>query len=137
MDVRNCKECGKIFNYVSGPPLCPACMKELDKKFEKVKAYIYDHPGAGVQEVSEANDVTTGQIRTWIRQERLAFSDDSPIGIECEKCGAIIKTGRYCNACKNTMAKNLGEVYRKPVPQEKKKDPKENARMRFLDWDKK
>ncbi|ROR21955.1 flagellar operon protein (TIGR03826 family) [Mobilisporobacter senegalensis] len=132
MDVRNCKDCGKIFNYVSGPPLCPSCLKELDKKFEKVKEYIYDHPGAGVQEVSDANDVTTAQIKIWIRQERLTFADDSPIGIDCEICGAIIKTGRYCNMCKSKMVNNLGDVYKKPIP-ERKKDPRENPKMRFLD----
>lgn len=134
MDVRNCKECGKIFNYVSGPPLCPSCMKELDKKFEKVKDYIYDHPGAGVQEVSDENKVTTAQIKIWIRQERLTFSEDSPIGIDCESCGATIKTGRYCNACKSKMANNLGDVYKKPEPEPKKKDSKENPKMRFIDW---
>lgn len=133
MDVRNCKECGKIFNYLSGPPLCPACMRELDKKFEKVKEYIYDHPGAGVQEVSDENGVTTAQIRTWIRQERLAFAEDSPIGIECENCGAIIKTGRFCKLCKDKMANNFNNVYKKPMAEPKKKDSRENGRMRFLD----
>lgn len=133
MDVRNCRDCGKIFNYVSGPPLCPACLKELDKKFEKVKEYIYDHPGAGVQEVSDENDVTVAQIKIWIRQERLTFADDSPIGIDCEICGATIKTGRYCNACKNKMVNNLGDVYKQPKPEPRKKDPKENPKMRFLD----
>lgn len=134
MDVRNCKDCGKIFNYVSGPPLCPACLKELDKKFEKVKEYIYDHPGAGVQEVSDENNVTTAQIKIWIRQERLTFAEDSPIGIDCEICGATIKTGRYCNACKSQIANNLGGVYKKTIQEPKKKDPRENPKMRFLDW---
>ena len=32
MDVRNCKKCGKLFNF-TGEPLCPACAKELESKF--------------------------------------------------------------------------------------------------------
>ena len=32
MDVRNCKNCGKLFQYV-GKPLCPACNKKLEDKF--------------------------------------------------------------------------------------------------------
>ena len=131
MDVRNCRECGKIFNYLSGPPLCPSCIKNLDKKFEQVKEYIYDHPGAGIQEVSEENDVSVSQIKQWIRQERLTFADDSPIGLDCESCGVTIKTGRFCNACKNKMANNLGEVYKKPEI-EIKKAVKDNPKMRFL-----
>lgn len=134
MDVRNCRDCGKIFNYISGPPLCPACMKLLDVKFDQVKAYIYDHPGAGIQEVSDENEVSTQQIKLWIRQERLTFSQDSPIGLDCEGCGAIIKTGRFCPACKNKMANNLGDVYREPAYEPvQRKDTITAPKMRFLD----
>ena len=34
MDVRNCKKCGKLFNYVSGPMICPLCKEELEEKLE-------------------------------------------------------------------------------------------------------
>ena len=37
MNVRNCKKCGKLFNYVSGAPVCPACKDALEKKFQEVK----------------------------------------------------------------------------------------------------
>ncbi|WP_310601950.1 flagellar protein [Anaerosporobacter sp.] len=134
MDVRNCKDCGKLFNYIGGMPLCQACLKRLDDKFVQVKAYIYDHPGAGVNEVAEENDVTASQIRKWIREERLAFSDDSPIGLACESCGEIIKTGRFCKKCKDKMANNLGNLYQEKVSEPQvKKDPRDRAKMRFLD----
>ncbi len=135
MEVRNCKGCGKIFNYLSGPPLCPSCVRSLDQKFEEVKEYVYDHPRVGIQEVSEEFNVPVAQIRQWIREERLAFADDSMIGLECESCGTLIKTGRYCKACKDKLAKSLTNLYDKPkqTPGQKSKDPKENPRMRFLD----
>ena len=25
MDVRNCKQCSKLFNYIGGAPICPEC----------------------------------------------------------------------------------------------------------------
>lgn len=134
MDVRNCKDCGKLFNYIGGVPLCPTCVKKLDDKFVQVKEYIYDHPKAGVQEVSEENDVTPGQIRKWIREERLAFAEDSPIGLACESCGALIKTGRFCKQCKDKMANNLGNLYQEKVQEpQKRKDFHDRAKMRFLD----
>ena len=40
MDVRNCKGCGKLFNYMSGAQLCPECREKLEKKFSSVKDYI-------------------------------------------------------------------------------------------------
>ncbi|WP_167957811.1 flagellar protein [Anaerosporobacter faecicola] len=134
MDVRNCKDCGKLFNYIGGVPLCPTCVKKLDDKFVQVKEYIYDHPKAGVQEVSEENDVTPGQIRKWIREERLAFAEDSPIGLACESCGALIKTGRFCKQCKDKIANNLGNLYKDKVQEpQKRKDFHDRAKMRFLD----
>jgi len=133
MDVRNCKSCGKLFNYLNGPPLCTSCLKVLDEKFSVVKEYIYDHPGAGMQEVSDENEVTILQIQKWIREEKLSFSEDSLVGIECENCGVIIRTGKYCPSCKAKLVNNLGSIYREPEIQIKKKDPRDNARMRFLD----
>lgn len=132
MDVRNCKGCGKLFNYLSGPPLCPACISALDEKFEVVKEYIYDHPGAGMQEVSEELDVPIPQIRQWIREERLSFTEDSMIGLECEGCGVSIKTGRFCKSCKDKLAKGLTDLY----PEEKQEKPvnqtREKTRVTFL-----
>lgn len=133
MEVRNCKGCGKLFNYLSGPPLCPSCAKALDLKFEEVKAYIYDHPRCDMQEVSEEMEVSISQIKQWIREERLSFAEDSMIGIDCESCGVTIKTGRFCKACKEKLSNGLAGLYKEPEkPAFKQKDPKENHRMRYL-----
>lgn len=135
MEVRNCKECGKMFNFMEGAPLCPSCKKKLEDKFEIVKEYVYDNPRASINEVAEENEVSVAQIKRWIREERLAFSDDSPIGVECEKCGKTIKTGKYCKECKREMGNAFDNIYKKPVVQQpvKKKTTTTDAKMRFLD----
>ena len=133
MDVRNCRECKKLFNYIGGGyMLCPQCMAKLDEKFRNVKEYIYDHPKASMAEICEKNDVSTNQIERWIREERLVFSDDSPIAIQCENCGASIRSGRLCKNCKESLAKGLSYGSGKQEP-EAKKASREKARMRFLD----
>lgn len=133
MDVRNCKGCGKLFNYILGPPLCPTCAKALDSKFEEVKEYVYDHPRVDMQEVSEVFEISVAQIKQWIREERLSFAEDSMIGLDCESCGAIIKTGRFCKSCKDKLARGFQDLYHSSEPKAKSQDPRENARMRFLD----
>lgn len=132
MDIRNCRGCGKLFNYIGGSQLCPACMRELDKKFDEVKRYIYDNPTADIQQVSLDNEVSVLQLKKWIREERLAFSEKSMVGLECESCGAMIRTGRFCQACKDKMAATLGDAYR-TRPEEKKQDRRDNPKMRYLD----
>lgn len=132
MDVKNCRVCGKLFNYIGGVVMCPKCSKELDDKFSTVKEYIYNNPQASVQQVSEDNDVSVSQIRQWVREERLCFSKDSMVGIECENCGAMIRTGRFCPVCKDKLASSLSNAYKKEEP-ERRRDFRDNPKMRFLD----
>ena len=77
MDVRNWKSCGKMFNYISGAPLCPGCNAELEKKFQKVKEYIQENKSVPLSKIAEDNEVTVNQLKRWVREERLIFSEDS------------------------------------------------------------
>lgn len=132
MEVRNCKECGKLFNYLGGMPLCPACRNKMEDKFQQVKAYIYDHRDVDIHKVAEDNDVSVQQLRQWVREERLEFSEASQVGLSCEKCGVMIRSGRFCKACKDKLANSFGSLY--PTQKnEVKKTTDANARMRFLD----
>ena len=101
MEVRNCRGCGKLYNYIGGPyrNLCPNCIEKIEEKYLEVKEYIQDHHNATMTEVAEECDVSTRQIEQWIRDERLVIADDSPIGLTCERCGASIKSGRFCERC--------------------------------------
>ena len=134
MEVKNCKSCGRLFNYIGGgPKICQSCQKELEEKFQEVKAFLKKNPKAPLAIVTEETGVTEKQIKQWIREERLTISDDSPIGIECEGCGTMIKSGKYCPQCASKVQKNLMDGLDKPKPVERKKPQKEKERMRFLD----
>lgn len=133
MDVRSCKQCGKIFNYIGGAPICPECAKAAEDKFDDVKQYIYDHPKCGMQEVAKEMDVSVAQIRKWLKEERLTFSEDSEIALNCEKCGKKILTGRYCKGCKETMTNQFSSLYKKEEPKVKFEKKKTENKMRFLD----
>ncbi len=132
MEVKTCKKCGSLFNYLSGPPFCQACKDEIEKQFRQVKEYIRENSGANIQEICEANDVTQKQLRQWIREERLEFAENSPVQMNCESCGKSIRTGRYCDACKNNMAANLTSAFKKPVQHTESKKTAEKDAMRFM-----
>ena len=136
MNVKNCRKCRRIFNYVMGPILCPNCREAEEAKFQEVKKYVQENRRCGMQEVSEACDVSLNQIQQWLREERLVLADDSPMGIACEKCGRMIKSGRFCPECVNQMTNSFQSVsapkqmsgsYMQP-----KKDTRDGSRMRFL-----
>ena len=134
MDVKNCKRCRRLFNYIGGQPICPQCREELEKKFQEVKKYLFDHRNANIAEVVENCDVEESQIRQWVREERLEFSSGIDIGMTCETCGAPITSGRFCEKCKASMINDLKSAGRQPeveAPKPKKTQPSGN-KMRFL-----
>jgi len=133
MNVKNCRGCGKLFNYIGGMPLCPACKEAAEKKFQEVKEYIRDNKRASVKQVSEECDVDEAQIRQWVREERLVFDQESGIGVVCELCGTPIGSGRYCDKCKISLVNDLSAAGRQPVRPQVQKPTRENPRMRFLD----
>lgn len=112
MNVRNCRRCGKMFNYVTGPAVCPACKEAAEKKFEEVRNYIRENKTAKINEIAQNCGVETRQIEQWIREERLIFASDSPIKVYCETCGAPIFTGRYCDKCKKSQANSFSSAGR-------------------------
>lgn len=133
MEVRNCKECGKLFNYMEGTVVCPSCAKKLEEKFVEVKEYVYNNPGANINQVAEENEVSVQQIKRWVREERLCFAENSGVGLDCEKCGAMIKTGRFCPNCKKELENSFSNMYRtKKEPVAKKKAGSSDGKMRFL-----
>lgn len=133
MNVRNCRKCGKMFNYVSGPPICMACREELEVKFQEVKNYIRENAHVTISEVAEECDVSANQIKQWLREERLELSSDSGIALFCENCNEPIRSGRFCEKCKNSMANKLNDSIKKPeAPVQKKPVTDQKSKMRFL-----
>ena len=133
MDVKNCKRCRRLFNYISGQQICPNCRDELEKKFQEVKDYLYKNRNSTIRDVVENCDVDENQVRTWIREERLEFSSGIDAGITCEICGTPISTGRYCQKCKTNTLNDLSNAGKHPeVEKPQVKKTEHDTRMRFL-----
>lgn len=134
MNIRNCRNCGRIFNYVAGSVICPACRESMEAKFQEVKEYIREHKGVGIAQVAEACDVEASQIRQWLREERLEVTEDSAMFLNCDNCGAPIRCGKFCEKCKSSMTKGFNEVLSAshPTPEQPTKKKEDGAKMRFL-----
>lgn len=134
MDVRNCRSCGRLFNYLSGQQMCDSCKAALEEKFQDVKTYIREHQKSTINEVSEECDVSAKQIKQWIREERLSFTEDSGVYLECESCGEPVLTGRFCNKCKAKIQGDLQSAYvRNLEPKPAPSRNRDGDKMRFLD----
>lgn len=114
-DARNCRRCGRMYNYIGGPPICIDCKNADEEIFKKVKEYLYDKPGATLAEVSMDVEVSVEKIKMFLKEGRLEITEGSNIILECERCGKSIKTGRFCNECQNQVSKDIvGTAVRNP-----------------------
>lgn len=120
MDIRNCKKCGKIYSY-DGFSTCGECRKEQELSFQKVKEYLHEFPGAGVNQVEESTGVEAKEIMEFLRQGRLEMDPSSSIKLSCERCGAKILTGRFCDRCSHEMQSGFRGAFAKPAPEAQKK----------------
>lgn len=113
-DVRNCKRCGKIYSYIGGVPLCPACKEQDEQDFQRVKNYLYDNPGASMSVISNELKIGVDKIKRFLKEGRLEIlGDDGNVVLECEGCGKAIKTGRYCDACERDLSNGLKDAANK------------------------
>lgn len=137
MEVKSCRKCRRLFNYVTGHPICPACRDLMEEEFQIVKKYIEENSHCDIKTVAEECDVDPSQIKQWVREERLQFSEDSMVGVNCEACGTMIRSGRYCDKCKVQMTNGFKSAF--GIGQQKAAEPeaasggKGKDRMRFLD----
>ena len=104
----------------------------MEDKFYEVRDYIYKNPSASMSIVAEENDIPIQQIKKWVRQERLSFSKDSGISIDCESCGKPILTGRFCKECQRTMTDKFSGMYVEKVETKKEGKGSSKGKMRFL-----
>ncbi len=102
-DIRNCPKCGKIFAFLRSP-ICPACQQLEEQEFELVKEYIYENPGMNMSIVSEETGVPIEKILKFLKDERLELTSESEnLILECERCKRPVRSGKYCDKCKNDL----------------------------------
>ena len=107
-DVRNCRKCGKLYNYIGGVPKCPQCKELEEEDFKRVKQYLYENPGASLTQVSTELEVSIELIRRFLKDGRLEITnEEGNMILECENCGKSISSGRYCQECERNLASGL------------------------------
>lgn len=119
MELRNCPNCGKLFVYVT-KNLCPACAKKDEENFRNVKDYLYDNPGATIDEVSEETGVDTKKILEYLKEGRLILKQNNASILSCESCGKPILTGRFCKNCITDMKQKFGVSTKLPTSEDMK-----------------
>ncbi len=107
--VSQCKKCARLYQSFGNAPYCPTCMDDLEKSFDLVKEYIYEHPLANVVEISRETGVPEKEIFYFLKEGRLSVSENNGM-LLCESCGRSIITGKYCESCKKQLERELSST---------------------------
>ncbi|MGM0370029.1 MAG: TIGR03826 family flagellar region protein [Bacillota bacterium] len=121
MDLKKCSNCNDLFAASAGQRICPDCLAEEEEKFQLVKDYLWDHPGATISDISEATEVGEPIIEKFVREGRFIEVGGANLKIECQKCGAPISQGKYCSDCSNQLASNIQKSKQKKKSKENRK----------------
>lgn len=92
----------------SGGDSCPACRRLDAEDFERIRKYLREHEGATAEEVSAATDVSLQRILGYLREGRLIERINA--SYPCDMCGAVIHSGRLCDACRQALGHEVHQV---------------------------
>ncbi|MBE5942851.1 MAG: TIR domain-containing protein [Lachnospiraceae bacterium] len=98
-----CDHCGSrlLENITMGTYRCKQCGKDSYDDFQTIRNYL-DIVGTAPASVIEKNTgVPKRIIEYFFKDEYLEIPKSSPIRVPCEMCGAPIRTGTLCDACKS------------------------------------
>ena len=106
---RNCAVCGKVFMSINKAKICDACKEKEAELEQKAIDYVRDHPRSSISETAKATGVSEKVIMRLIDEGRFEEVGVT-ITYQCEKCGAPIVSGKYCQKCKEQLHSALQET---------------------------
>lgn len=109
MNLRNCPECGRLYEFTV-KALCPNCVNKEEEDYKLIKNCLKHDPGAGIVEVSEKTGVPEKKILAFLKAGRLILEHPDALLLNCERCGKPISSGRYCSDCCALIDKVLESI---------------------------
>ncbi len=139
MELKTCATCHRLFEYPGyGYILCPECKRTDEARFQLVKKFLDQYPGAEGKEVFLATGVSIKTLIKWVREGRLVSSKAINLGAVCDVCKQPISSGTMCEECKADVVKRFRQEEEKALEKLEKLDPQDGKGkdkgkgMRFL-----
>nr|WP_017553668.1 TIGR03826 family flagellar region protein [Heyndrickxia coagulans] len=119
-ELANCPNCGKL--YVKNPvrDVCEDCYREEEAAFERVFQFLRkrENRAATIETIVEKNHVPEKLVFKWVRNGRLLIAHFPNLAYPCDRCGKLIQSGKLCEECAKTIAKDLERFEKEKKRQE-------------------
>lgn len=102
-----CDYCGSkcLENITMGTYRCHDCGKDSYDDFQTIRNYLEIVGNAPAAVIEKNTGVPKRIIEYFFKDEYLEIPKHSPVRVPCERCGAPIRTGTLCDACKSGVNK--------------------------------
>jgi flagellar operon protein (TIGR03826 family) len=109
LELVNCPDCGEIFVKNKFRDTCEKCWKAEQNAYDTVSKFMKkrENRAATMLQVVEATGVSEKLILKFIKNGKLQTAQFPNLGYPCDKCGAIIRTGRLCESCAGAIKSEL------------------------------
>jgi flagellar operon protein (TIGR03826 family) len=109
LELVNCPDCGEIFVKNKFRDICDKCWKAEQNAYDTVSKFMKkrENRAATMLQVVEATGVPEKLILKFIKNGKLQIAQFPNLGYPCDKCGAIIRTGRLCESCAGKIKSDL------------------------------
>ena len=119
MELRVCEVCKRMFQGIGENNVCPRCMISHEEAFNRVKDYLRKCPGTAMPILSEETGVSIPVLEQYLRQERIEIAPNSQVMLACNKCGAEIVTGMYCEPCGRSIIGEFQKIKNTMIAEER------------------
>ena len=110
-NVKNCAACGLPFTPEADEDFCIHCREGRVAKEAEIIAYLREHPGVSILEVSQVSHLSTKVLLHMAHEGRFAgLYLNKDFGYPCGHCGKLITFGTYCPECFEALKKDAKNV---------------------------
>lgn len=109
MELKNCKECGNLFQSLSDETRCYRCKDKEEQLLREISRFIRRNKNRveSIEVILENFDVTKEQILKWVREKRLLQTNFKMLNFNCKLCKKIIRYDGLCEECSNGLKNDL------------------------------
>jgi uncharacterized OB-fold protein len=124
MSIRNCPECGRLFQYVF-KNICPNCINREESDRAIIRTFLQEHPKTSIPEISEITGVHTKVVIRMLKDGRLEAicRENNIMLLDCERCGEPVTDGRFCQKCRESLSQVFGKMVEQDDPVDVEEEP--------------
>lgn len=130
-NLKKCKKCGKLFSETSDSEFCSACSQVTFNPLDQVKAYLKTHEMATIEDISRDVKIDLQSLLLFYKEGKLTLQYELSAILTCETCEALIRSGRFCDACAKKTSHSLRDAFTSVQKTEEPKEVKGEYRSSF------